>query len=203
MKKRRFVFLLLLCLLLLAACGNSSGQGEPAVSGEAAQPAEETPLPEDAAPAEEETPAPDPGDAEQSAPADGYSDLGGMWKVGAVYYNNRLISVHDYPELEDLYDTVYLSFNEDGTFLYINVFFSEGTYTRLGDGDSFLLKTDRVYRHEFQGGEYVEVEMESAPKTTHIITFTPGDAPSLRYSEYDPISGKAKANADPLVFEKS
>ncbi|MBR3554131.1 MAG: Ltp family lipoprotein [Clostridia bacterium] len=143
-----------------------------------------------------------PTETEHVEPADGYAELGGLWEVGAIKYNNKIIDVRDVPALADLYDTTYLLFNEDGTFLYINLFFTSGTYTRLNSGD-FLLKTDRVYRLKVENGTVVEEESTSGEKSSYLTALVKNDPNSLQFSGYDAITGKAKAGEDPLYFVKS
>lgn len=188
--KRIFATICLICMLLLSACGNSKNSGDAGIRANEAG-SETAPV----AQAENE--------AQHTEPADGYDELGGTWEVGGIYYKRNLVDIHDIPALEDLYDTTFLSFNEDGTFLYINLFFTSGTYIRLDDGNSFLLKTEREYRVDFKDGEAVEIESESSTKTSHIVSLKSDDENSLAFNEYDPITGKAKANDDPIIFVKS
>ena len=188
MKKNRFLAIIVLAIIvsLLSACGSSSELSETDTIPEA----ESSPLPEETS---------EPVVAE---PADGYRELGGLWEVGAVFYRNQIIDIHDVPGLADLYDTTYLSFNEDGSFLYINLFFTSGTYSRIKD-NTFLLKTDRVYRLDYQDGEVVEVDSTSSSNPSFIVTITADDENTLVFNAYDPITGKARANDDPLYFAKS
>ena len=140
--------------------------------------------------------------APTAAPVDGYGDLGGVWKVGGIYYVNRLIKISDYPEIASIYEAEYLIFNEDGTFLYTNLFYSTGTYSRLS-GNSFMLSTDRVYMMDYVDGQAVEKETESSPKTSWIVTIVNGEMSGLRFAALDPITWKEKVNADPIIFVKA
>jgi hypothetical protein len=183
MKKWCIPILCILCLWLLSACGGAALPAEsPRESGSAASLA-------------------DSGDS-----TDGYAALEGFWVVGGIYYQSKVIDLHDVPSLEDLYDSTYLSFDEDGTFLYINHFAWGGTYSRLNSDarePSFLLKTEAVYRMEFQGDDVNLVEIESDAKTSYVVTCVSGDENSLFFSEYDSVTGKEKAAGDPLIFVKS
>ena len=135
-------------------------------------------------------------------PADGYLEIGGLWEVGAIVYKNQILSIHDVLGLEDLYDTTYLSFSDDGSFLYINLYFTSGTYSRLKD-NSFLLKTERVYRLDYQDGKAIEVDSTSEKHDSYIITLITDDENTLAFNKYDAITGKARANDDALYFIKS
>ena len=134
--------------------------------------------------------------------ADGYLQIGGTWEVGGLYFEENLIKLEDYPGIKSMYSGVFLIFKEDGTFIYDDVFFNSGTYERLGNF-SFLLKTDRVFRMDFIDGEVVEIEMENAQKTPHIVTLTYDGIEGLRYAKYDAFTGNELINSDILVFVKS
>ncbi len=135
--------------------------------------------------------------------ADGYAELGGLWEVGAIYYNNKLIDVNDVSALKDLYDSTFLLLSEDGTFIYFDVYFKSGTYKRLSGADAFLLKTDRVYRLKVVDGSVKEEDSIDGTKTTYLISRVSGDSNSLQFNEYDAITGKAKAGTDPVYFVKT
>lgn len=180
------VIVLVIVISLFTACGSNSKQSEAS-----------------SIPESENTQTPvETNEPVVAEPVDGYLELGGLWEVGAVVYRNQIIDVHDVPGLEDLYDTTYLSFSDDGSFLYINLFFTSGTYTRLKDS-SFLLKADRVYRLDYQDGEVVEIDSTSSNHTSYIVTITADDGNTLVFNEYDAITGRARANDDPLYFTKS
>lgn len=137
--------------------------------------------------------------------AEGYDVLGGqLWEVGAIYYRNSIIDIHDSEGLEDLYDSIYLNFYKDGSFIYIDLYPKEGTYTKYdGDGtyDYYLLKTERVLKYDSESGEFVENESSSSSKKTYIIAVLDDD--TIEFVEFDSITGKAKADDDPLFFVKS
>lgn len=137
--------------------------------------------------------------------ADGYEALGGAWAVGGIYYNKKLIDIHDNAQLEDLYDSVFLFFEEDGTFVYYNLYHSCGDYVRYEqenqNDDAFLLKTKRVFRiYAMENGELVEKESTSGSKTSYLVTFVHGDKDTITLCKYDAITGKARADDEPLVF---
>ena len=177
--KKAIIVLMLFIVLTMPACGG--GKKEPTNESQ-------------------------PTSEEQIEPADGFAELGGLWKVGAIKYNNKIFDVNDVPGLADLYDSTYLLFNEDGTFLYMNIFFSSGTYKRLSNGTgsaSFLLKTERVYRLKVENGTVIEEESTSGEKSSHLVSLIQDDPNSLQFNSYDSITGKAKAGDDPIYFVKS
>lgn len=135
--------------------------------------------------------------------AEGYDILGGrLWKVGGLYYRNKIIDINDNDALADLYDSTFLSFDSDGSFMYINLFPKEGTYKPYaGDGtyDYYLLKTERTLKYDSEKDEFVE--SESASNKTFIIAVL--DENTIEFVEFDAITGRAKANEDPLIFVKS
>lgn len=183
----------MLCVIIVfAGCGQAKkpaeqGKPDPIIQSEAAT----------QEPVVTEEPTPEP----TEAPADGYSVLGGTWKVGGIYYGKTLIDVSQYPEIASIYDAEYLIFNQDGTFLYTNLFFSSGTYERLS-GNSFVLKTERVYMMDYQDGQVVEKDMENSPKTSWIVTIVNGEMPGLKLAAMDPMTGKEEVDADPIIFVK-
>lgn len=179
MKKKLLIPALLLSLLLLTGCG---GKKEA--------------VPETTAPPETITETTLP-------PAVGFDTLGGSWMVGGVYSRGNIIDIHDNDTLEDLYDTTYLSFHADGGFSYINLFISSGEYTpydAAAGQESYLLNTKRVYRLSYEDGDVVEKESTDSTKTKYLVTII--DENTLKFSAFDPITGKAKADSSPLLFVK-
>ena len=145
-------------------------------------------------------------ETETPTSADGYNILGGTWEVGGIYYRNKIIDINDNDALSGLYRSVFLSFNEDGTYSYLNkVFLHKGTYLKYEKSaeESFLLKTDTVSRLTVENDKLVEVEAEGGDKTTYIITLIDGASSTFVFSEFDSITGNAKATDDPLIFVKS
>ena len=130
--------------------------------------------------------------------AEGYGSLGGAWTVSGICLGNgddKLIDVHDNEALEDLYDSVILSFNRDGSFMYVNGLIYSGDYVKSADGNrTYILTT--TSNLIFENGELVEKEYSGAAK--HLITFI--NESTFEFAEYDPITGKAKANEYTLVF---
>lgn len=134
------------------------------------------------------------------APAAGYDLLGGTWSVGATTHNGRIFDIHDVDGLEDLYDTLYIWFDEDGTFSYFNLFYSQGNYVPFKE-NSYLLKTQSTYRFKTTDEGIEKEETTSEKKTTYLVEFM-GDTNTLRFGILDPISGKIKADYTPLYLVK-
>lgn len=188
MRKQLNILFLTICMLfMLAGCGSSKELQTQA----------ESPTSEVAETVEtviEEEPA-----------AEGYEKLGGMWIVGGVYWQSggvyhrdKLIDVHDNEALEDLYDSVILSFNRDGSFMYANGWIYGGEYIKSATNDNAYILTS-TSKLVFKDGELVEEEYSGTTK--HLITFIGEN--TFEFTEYDPITGKARANDYPLVFVKN
>lgn len=132
--------------------------------------------------------------------ATGYDLLSGTWTVGATTHNGKLYDVHDVEGLEDIYDSNFLWFDEEGSFGYINLYHSQGSCTPFKE-NSYLLKTQAVYRYKTDGDGITKEEIESDKKTTYLVEFV-GDESTLRFGVLDPFSGKIKADATSLFFVK-
>lgn len=140
------------------------------------------------------------------ATASSADSLTGLWQVKAIDYdvrdnpaNNTIVDINQSDKLRDLYDGVVLGINDDGTFAYMNQFISEGTITEsTKDAGCYVLKTDSCYRLSDSNGEVKKIESDS--KSSFIIEDM-GDI--LHFQEYDPFTGKAKANDNGLYFEKT
>lgn len=139
----------------------------------------------------------------ESNVVEGYDILGGTWTVGAIYYKNRLINVHDVDGLEDLYDSIYLTFNEDGSFVYYSTYNRKGEYTKYDNdqSNSYLLKTTSLSKYDFENGELVEKEIESDSLKTYIITFL-DEKDTIEFNEYDSVTGKSMEDGNQLVLVK-
>lgn len=135
--------------------------------------------------------------------AEGYDLLNGLWQVGAIDYDyngnpniNMIIDLDDSDELADLYDGFFLSFYADGTFVYMNPIVHEGTYiAHPKDEGCFILKTEKCYRLTIEDEEVTKVENDSKPSYYLEIC---DDA--LHFQDYDPFTGKAKANDNGYYF---
>lgn len=138
--------------------------------------------------------APDPIPAETDLPAteqiteaaetvaEGYDLLGDtLWKVGGVASDGKLVDVRDYPPFADLYDSEFLSFKEDGTFFYVNLFAEEGTYEPFKDG--FLLRTTKHLKFDSEQKQYVENPIQPEKKYAYYLTVL--DENTFAWAPYD------------------
>lgn len=130
-----------------------------------------------------------------TAAAEGFDILGGTWTVGAVYYKNKVIDIHDAAGLADLYDSVYLSFQEDGTFTHFDLWIYQGEYTPIQTKKDCFLLTRRT-KTVLKDGELREEAYSG--NTKHILSVV--DENTFVLAEYDPMTGAAKANQDPLIY---
>ena len=205
--KRKALRLLSLCavlMFLLSACGNSTADKNAASS---ARPTADSPNSEAEGTGEKTSFSENLQDA-QTNPADqiiaeGYDILGGqLWEVSGVLVRNKIFDIHDNKDLESLYRANYLNFDSDGRFTYLDVFPKGGTYEPYetdDEYDCFLLKTDKTYQYDSDNNKLVE--KESGTKKSYIIYIL--DDNTFEFVEFDPMTGKEKANEIPLFFSKS
>lgn len=139
-------------------------------------------------------------------PVEGYDVLGGQyWEVGAIYYRNKMIDIHDNEALKDLYDGMYLLFGANGQFMYYGIFPQQGSYKKYesSDGyDCYLLTVEKTLKYDPEKKELVEDEQRSSGSDSFYL-LTVIDEGTLEFVKFDPITGKAKSNEDPLYFVKS
>ena len=133
---------------------------------------------------------------------EGYERIGGTWKVGGIYSRNRLIDIHDNDTLASMYNTTMITFNEDGSFIYLKTFNDRGTWSKKSSAgqNTFFLKTESSYTYDLQNGALVEKESETAAKKQYIASML--DENTFILNEYDPVTGKAKAGDHPYLFVK-
>ncbi len=189
--KRSFVFIIAL-FFLMASCGNKRMSPDNTSQGNSGS-AEQT---EYIFETEEEK------DTASSGTPEGYSVIGGTWKVGGFYYNGSLIDVNDNEAFKSMYDTTMITFNEDGSFVYLKKYNDRGKWheNRQGAEETFLLKTESVFIYDLQNGSLVEKEVESSNKKQYIVTLM--DDNTFMLNEYDAIMGKAKGGGDTFIFVK-
>ena len=203
--KRKALRLLSFCavlIFLLSACGNSTKAQNTAPAG---SPSADSPDNEAEASEDINTSFSENGqtDLANQKSAEGYDILGGqLWEVSGVLVRNKVVDIHDNKDLEGLYRANYLNFGSDGRFIYLDVFPKGGTYEPYetdSEYDSFLLKTDKTYQYDTDKNELVE--SKSGTKKPYIIYVL--DDNTFEFVEFDPVTGKAKANEIPLFFSKS
>lgn len=137
--------------------------------------------------------------SEQVSSADEANVLSGNWAVGGVIRNGKVYDIHDVDGLENLYDNTYLRFDISGRFEYINFYCSEGKYAAFKE-NSYLLRTENVYRYKITEDGVDEEDVTSDSTTTYLIDFM--DKNTLRFGELDPVTGKIAADDMPLLFVK-
>ena len=203
--KRKALQLLSLCavlIFLLSACGNSTANKNTASSG---SPSADSPDNETEAPDDINTSFSENGQTNEADQinAEGYDILGGqLWEVGGVLVRNKVVDIHDNKDLEGLYRATYMSFGSNGRFTYLDAIPKGGTYEPYETDskyDCFLLKTDKTYQYDADINELVE--RESGTKKPYIVYIL--DDNTFEFVEFDPVTGRAKANEIPLFFVKS
>ena len=208
--KRKALKLLSLCaviIFLLTACGNSTTGKNTASSG---RPTADSPNIEAEGIGKNtsntsfsENSQDAQTDPDDQKGAEGYDILGGqLWEVSGVLVRNKVVDVHDNKDLESFYRATYLSFGSDGRFIYLDTIPKGGTYAPYetdDEYDCFLLKTDTIYQYDADKNKLVEIE--SGTKKPYIIYIL--DDNTFEFVEFDPMTGRAKANEIPLFFVKS
>ena len=208
--KRKALKLLSLCaviIFLLTACGNSTTGKNTASSG---RPTADSPNIEAEGIGKNtsntsfsENSQDAQTDPDDQKGAEGYDILGGqLWEVSGVLVRNKVVDIHDNKDLESFYRATYLSFGSDGRFIYLDTIPKGGTYAPYetdDEYDCFLLKTDTIYQYDADKNKLVEIE--SGTKKPYIIYIL--DDNTFEFVEFDPMTGKAKANEIPLFFAKS
>lgn len=131
---------------------------------------------------------------------EGFSVIGGTWKVGGIYSRGHLIDIHDHDAIESMYSTTIITFNEDGSFVYLRTFNERGSWAEKDPGadDCFLMRTESSFVYDLQDGSLVEKETETTRQKQYLVTIL--DENTFALNEYDSITGKAKANDDPYYF---
>ena len=132
------------------------------------------------------------------------SGLTGNWTVRGIYYNGHLLDVNDVEELEDLYDVMRLTINEDGSFVYLNnVFGEKGTVRYLDGSDSgtLLLDSEEAFRYGYENGEIVQKPTKNDNPQKYLAYIL--DEYTLEMCEYDEDLGKPAADKDPFIFVMS
>lgn len=135
---------------------------------------------------------------------DNYKLLEGSWVPAGIYYEDELSRMHlvdlsDNDELMDLFSTKYLLFYESGAFLYMDLYNNRGMCVEQSL-DKYILKTDTVFMYDFSETGLIEKEVESSNKTSFIAELY--DENTLCIDTLDPISGKAKVDSVPIIFER-
>ena len=201
MKTKKIIVIVLLSILL-TACGESGQSNSNPSSAKAASEVQPESRYEDTKAVEEaETTTQKAGEDSPGTP-EGYLTIGGSWKVGGIVYKGSLIDIEDVEALEDLYDNVLITFNEDGSFVYLKTYNDRGSWSEKlqGSDNRFLLQTESVFQYDLQSGALTEKEVEAADLKQYIVIML--DANTFVLYEYDDITGKEKADDNPCIFVK-
>ena len=127
--------------------------------------------------------------------AEGSDLLAGSWVVDSLIYNNREYKISEVEGLASLYEGIYLSFSEDGTLTYINVYIYEGTYEAKGE-DAFTIQLTKRKNVDIDDGEVTKEDVES-----YYIATVLEDG-RLRMVEMDEVTGAEKTDDMPKIFSK-
>ena len=186
--KKQFSALILVCSLIFATNGCNTGGKKSDIDEDTIDETTET--------EKEEV---EESEAKTYERLDGnWSVRGIYWESGGVYHRDKLIDINDDDALASLYKGILLSFSSDGTFMYMNLFMYSGTVVRRAEGEETYILTPTT-KSVYTDGEFVDEEYTKATK--YLVTFL--DENTFEFVEYDPISGKAKASDNPLVFVKN
>ncbi len=134
-------------------------------------------------------------------PAEEYNELSGTWLVGGFYYNNKLIDINDDEALKDLYDSCLLTFDTDGTFMYINLFILEGNYRLIPEKNEqhvYLLTAEKLLTYDTDINDFIEEPYEINDRPQYLIYME--DENTFIMCNYDRISGTAVAGDEPMVY---
>lgn len=133
--------------------------------------------------------------------AEGYDAVGGTWEVCGLYKDDKYIELSSVEALAEMYDSTFLSASEDGTFLFCNMFFYEGNYSKKSE-NTFVFTVSRIYRLSYEDGEVIEIEDENPRRVSYIATLS-DEGNKLRFAEMDPMTGQEKLDELPLVFVRN
>ncbi|MBE6765141.1 MAG: hypothetical protein E7546_04605 [Ruminococcaceae bacterium] len=132
------------------------------------------------------------------------SALNDTWYVGGIYVEGKLIDVHDVSAVEDIYDSVLISFDEKGNFSYYNIYLTEGNYQEISREDgkaTYILKSERFFEFDYVNEKFVERPFYENRKTQYIISML--DENTFAMWSYDERSGTVKDESSPTLYVKS
>lgn len=140
----------------------------------------------------------------EAAQNDSGSVLNGTWYVGGIYIEGKLIDIHDASAVEDIYDSVEISFDKKGNFSYYNFYLTEGGYRKILKEDyksSYLLKSEKLFEFDYVNEEFVERPFYENRKTQYIISML--DENTFAMWSYDELTGGVKDKSSPILYVKS
>lgn len=128
-----------------------------------------------------------------------YKIVGGIWAVEAVIFKGEMINLKENDSLNDLYGTIVLTFEKDGSYSFIDSFITKGTYKALQEGkNSIILIPEEVLEYNLEEDDYVVDKVSNTYPHLGIIR----DDGLMEYCEYDPIMEKTVEGDIELLFRK-
>lgn len=92
----------------------------------------------------------------------------GQWAVGGVFTDNKLIDISTVDALKDLYDGIYLTVSDDGSFVMLNsIFVGEGDWEEINTSEyehAYLLSEHQSYRYTFDSGKLDQTDPKPSEK---------------------------------------
>lgn len=111
--------------------------------------------------------------------------LVGSWQIAGIYYEDKLIDLDDSEELKDLYDSIMLSINKDGTFCYINFINYSGIVQTTEETNTYILKTENLTKFKSENGHLKEVPDTQNDSKDFVVTILSEEMDTLLFNEYD------------------
>ena len=114
--------------------------------------------------------------------------LVGDWEPKGIAFGGKLYRLDDIPELASLYGGAYLTIKDDGTFVFFDIFMTEGTWTTTwmeGKEHAYTLQSQCAYRMTVEeDGDVVRADEQA--KDTCYRMWQPGDDPdTMAFSDPD------------------
>ena len=120
--------------------------------------------------------------------------LEGSWAIQSLLYNDKEYTLAANDSLAALYENIYLSFFDDGTFCYFDRYSYNGKYTVMKSG-TFML--------EFQTKRKIDVNAivieENTERYCVVTVLSDG---RLRFAEMDGVTGAERTDEAVKVFSK-
>ena len=131
----------------------------------------------------------------------GYDEIGGVWKMAGLYYEDHLIDIKDNENLSSMYGSQMITFNGDGTFVFLRKIWNDkGTWSAKEKNfeKCYILKTESRTQYTMENGVFTEKDSEISEYKQYIVTMLNGNTFAL--NEYDSFTGKAKAREMPTLY---
>ncbi|MBP3413596.1 MAG: hypothetical protein J6L81_00145 [Clostridia bacterium] len=130
--------------------------------------------------------------------------LSGTWVVGGIYLDGKLIDVNDAEGIASIYGNQLITFDEEGNFSYLNLFLTEGSYSKIFRKDykmTYLLKSENFFRYDNDAEEFVEQPFYQGIKTQYIISLL--DENTLAMWVYDESTDTLKDESEPILYVRN